>query len=108
MTPGELEPPVPFPGKHTRKLQNQSRLLSELGVLMAAEGLEASNILRRNDRLVKESVQLVEPLDAIAFFARHPLTFLAKVNAMATPAEALIRTRPTAYSAIMRHTRSAC
>src|SRR5205085_1979601 len=48
MEPGELEPPVPLPGKHARNLQDQTRLLRHLPVLMAQERREASNILVRN------------------------------------------------------------
>ncbi|SPE62774.1 hypothetical protein SBV1_90022 [Verrucomicrobia bacterium] len=52
-------------------------------------------------------MQLIQPLDAIALFARHPLTFLANVNGMTTAAELLIRARPAADSAIMSHVHSA-
>ena len=92
MMPGELEPPVPLPGKHARNLQDQSRVFRHRSVLMADERREASNILVRNNRLVKESVQFIEPIDTLAFFARHPLTIPADVIAMATPAELLVRT----------------
>ena len=49
-----------------------------------------------------------KPFDAVALFARHPLTFPANLNAMAPPVEALIRTRPTADSAIMSHALREC
>jgi hypothetical protein len=35
---------------------------------------------------------IIVTFDAVALFARHSLTFLENVNAMATPVEALIRT----------------
>jgi len=92
MMPGELEPPVPLPGKHARNLQDQSRVFRHRSVLMADERREASNILVRNNRLVKESVQFIEPFDAIPLFARQSLALLTDVNAMATPAELLVRT----------------
>src|SRR5579863_4497518 len=108
MAPGELEPPVPLAGKRARNLQDQCRARRHLPVLVAAKGLEAGNIPGRDEGLMKEPIQLLEPFDAVALFARHPLTFPANVNAMATPVEALIRTRPTADSAIMSHALREC
>ena len=52
MMPGELEPPVAFAGKHARDLQDQSREFRRLVILMPGERLKASNILRRDHRLM--------------------------------------------------------
>ena len=90
--PGELEPPVSFAGKHARDFQNQSREFRHLAVLMSGERLKASNILRRDHRLMKEPMQLVEAFHAIRLFARHPLARFAGVNAMTAPAELLVGT----------------
>ena len=103
MTQGELEPSVPLYWKHARNLQDQSRESRHLVVPMPGEGLKASNIPGRDNRLMKEPVQVVAPFDAFPRFARHSLAFFEDMNAMATPAELLIRTRPTADSAIMAH-----
>ena len=92
MTPGEFEPAVPLPWKNARNLQDQSGVLRYRLVLMTAEGLEAGNIPCRNDRLVKESMQLVQSFDAVALFARQSLALLTNVYAVATPAELLVRT----------------
>ena len=92
MMPGELEPPVSFSGKHARDRQDQSREFRHLVVLMSGERLEASNILGRDNRLMKEPVQLVAPFDAISLFVRHWPALFTDVNAMATPAELLVRT----------------
>ena len=92
MALGELGPPVPLFGKHARDLQDQNRRFCHLVVLMAGEDLKASNILGRDNGLMKKPVQLVAPLDAIPIFARHSLALFADVNAMATPAELLVRT----------------
>ena len=46
-------------------------------------------------------MQLVQAFDAIALFARQALALFTHVDAMATPAELLIRARPTADAAIM-------
>jgi hypothetical protein len=92
MMPGELEPPVSLAGKHARDLQDQSRKLRHLIVLMPGERLKASNSLRRDHRLMKEPMQLVDAFDAIPIFARDALAFFADVNAMAKPAELLLRT----------------
>ena len=89
---GELEPPVSFAGKHACDLQDHSREFRHLVVLMRGERLKASNILGRDNGLIKEPVQLVAPLDAIPLFARHSLAFSTDANAMATPAELLVRT----------------
>ena len=88
--PGELEPPVSFAGKHARDLQDQSREFRHLVVLMRGERLKASNILGRDNGLMKEAVQLVASLDAIPIFAWHSLALFADMNAMATPAELLV------------------
>jgi hypothetical protein len=61
-------------------------------VLMPGERLKASHIPGRDNGLMKEPVQLVEPLDAIPLFARHSLALFTDVNAMATPAELLVWT----------------
>lgn len=90
--PGKPKPPVPLPGKHARDLQDQSALLRHLLVIMPAEGLEAGNILGRDNGLMKEPVQLVQPFDALALFARQSLALFTDVNAMAAPAKLLVRT----------------
>src|SRR5208282_1065349 len=108
MMSGKLEPPVSFAGKHARDLQDQSREFRHLVVLMRGERLKTSDILGRDNGLMKEPVQLVASLDAILLFARHSLAFFTDVNAMATPAELLVRTRPTTDSAIMAHALREC
>ena len=70
---------------------------------MAGECLEASNILGRNSGLIKKSMQLVQPLNMIPMFARESLAVFAYVNAMPTPAELLVWTRPTTDTAIVSH-----
>jgi hypothetical protein len=92
MMPGEFEPPVPFAGRHACDFQSQSREFRHLVVLIPGERLKASNILRRDHRLMKEPMQLVEPFDAVSLFARHPLARFADVNGMTAPAELLVRT----------------
>ncbi len=92
MALGELKPPVPFAGKHARDLQDQSREFRHLVVTMSAERLKASNIPGGDHGLMKELLQLVQPFDAIALVARQSLAPFTDVNAMATPAELLVRT----------------
>jgi len=89
---GELEPAVPFAVKHARNLPNQSREFRHFVVPMSGEGLKASNVLGRDNGLMKEPMQLVQPFDAIPLFARQSQALLTDVNAMATSAELLVRT----------------
>ena len=103
--PGELEPPASLAGKHARDLQDQSGESRNLAVPMPDEGPKASNIPGRDNGLVRESMQLVQAFDAIALFARQALALFTRVDAMATPAELLIRARPTADAAMMSHAR---
>jgi len=105
MTPGEFEPPVPFSGKHARYLEYKSCEFGHLLIPVRGEGLKASNIPGRDNGLIEKPVQLVAPFDAILLFLRQPLALLADVKAMAPPAELLVRTYPTADSAIMAHWR---
>jgi hypothetical protein len=92
MMPGKLKPPVSFAGKHARDLQDQSREFCHLVVFMSGERRKAGKTRRRDSGLMKEPVQLVAPFDAIPLFAGHSLALFADVNAMATPAELLVRT----------------
>ena len=92
MSLGELEPPVPLSGKHARDLQDQSHKLRHLTISMVAEGLEASNILCRDNRLMQEPVQFIQSFDAIPLFTRQSPALFTDVNTMATPAELLVRT----------------
>lgn len=103
MTPGEFEPPFSFSGKHPRDLQYESCELRYVLIAVPGEGLKASNIRAGDIGLIEEPVQLVPPFDAILLFLRQPLALLADVDAMASPAELLVRTRPAADSAIMAH-----
>lgn len=91
-----------FPGS-THALEDQSRKFRDFLIRMAGEGLEASNILGRNNGLMKEAMQLVEPCDAIPLFARQSPAVFADIDAMPTPAELLIWTRSTTNSAIVAH-----
>ena len=70
---------------------------------MPGEGPETRNVLGRDGGLMKETMQLVPPFDSISLFARPLLALFTDVNAMATPAELLVRTRPTTDSAIVSH-----
>ena len=92
MLPGELEPSVSFAGKHARNVPYQSREFRHFVVFVAGELFEASNVPGRNNRLMEEPAQLLELFDMIPLFAWHPLTLLADVNAVATPAKLLVRT----------------
>src|SRR5512133_648341 len=99
----EVKPSFSFSGKHESNLADQSGLCCDLRVYVANEDLQASKILGRDEGLVKEAAQFVQPFDAITLCARHALTFLTNVNLMAMPAKALIRQQPVADSAIMPH-----
>jgi hypothetical protein len=67
-------------------------VLRHLPIRIAAEAFEAGNIPCRDDRLVKESMQFVQSLKAVALFARQWLALLTNVNAVAAPAKLLVRT----------------
>jgi hypothetical protein len=103
MALGKLEPPVPLSREHTRNLEDQSREFRHFVIRMGRERLEASNILGRNRGLLKESMQLLESFDAVPLFARQSLAVFADMDAMAKPAELLVRTRPTTDSAKVSH-----
>ena len=53
---GELEPPIPFSGKHPRNLQDQSRQFRHLMILMPGKALQASNILVGDIGLIEEAM----------------------------------------------------
>jgi len=88
--PGKLETAVSFAGKHVPDLEDQSREFSHLMVLMPGVRLKTSNILGRDNGLMKKPVQLVAPFDALSILAWYPLALLSDMNAMATPAELLV------------------
>ena len=92
MMPGELRPSVSLTGKYARDFQDQSRRFCNLVVPMLGESLKASNILGRDNGLMKESIRLVQLIDAIPLGARQSLALFTDVNAMAAPAELLVRT----------------
>ena len=100
---GELEPAVPLSRKHARDLKDQRREFRYFVIRMAREYLETSNILGRNGGLMEKSMQLVQPFNMIPLFARESLALFAYVNAMPTPAELLVWTRPIADSAVVAH-----
>jgi hypothetical protein len=103
MLPGEFKPPVSFAGRYARDVQDQSRAVRHLAVIVPSERFKPSHILRRNDRLMNEPIQLVESFNTLPFLPRQLLAFFADVNAMAAPAELFVRTGSAADSAKMSH-----
>ena len=75
---------------------------------MPGQDLNASNIPGRDYGLMKEPMQLVQPFNAIQFVAWQLLALLTDVDAMAAPAELLVRTWSVAAAAIMSHALREC
>jgi len=90
-------------GFDLRDLDDDSGQLGDFRVTRCRESPESGHILRRDMRLCQVVEDLFFLFDRVPIRLRQPSTVLAHMGSMAFTGEFLVRSCPSAYSAVVSH-----
>jgi hypothetical protein len=99
----QFKPPASLTGQDASHVLNQPRQRGYLQFRVPAQYFETLQVLCRNMRLMEETVEFIQALDAIVLFPRHPLAVLADMLTMPAPGKLFVGASSSADATKVAH-----